>query len=382
MTNLNLLKTSLTKEGAHKIAILLRHYDRTQVLKHLSNSFDGINIDLVAAKKNLSADSNGEVPALWDEARAAGKEALDSLVLLAIIFSHKELIKAFQHGASSNKYMGRIENGSVISSKTFTNFSNAIVTLGYGKSSTPKKVDYDFSALFKIPDFNKLVSRLLLLKLNAAKWDGGNDFIDEMVHLEFHKVLSIDDASFRLWISVGQLVSPIVISTVTSAPMPIQADNFFVNADEAFPQLPFVFRSGHLPKKTGVVKVSASLIDSQALLLHNAMQTKLYESLVAVYGTGCVGTENGSGSGTSIDLVVQTATFRWFYEIKTADSVRVCIRQAIPQLLEYAYWQCDATRTDKLIIVGPLALTPDGEAYLKFLRDTFNVRIYYESCAI
>ena len=112
------------------------------------------------------------------------------------------------------------------------------------------------------------------------------------------------------------------------------------------------------------------------------MQTKLYEQLVGLHGVDCVGTENESGSGTAIDLVVQTTKFRWFYEIKTADSVRICIRQAIPQLLEYAYWQRDINRVDKLIIVGPVDLTTDGEAYLKFLRDTFNVQLHYESCVV
>lgn len=53
------------------------------------------------------------------------------------------------------------------------------------------------------------------------------------------------------------------------------------------------------------------------------------------------------------------------------------IRQALPQLLEYAYWQGDTKRADSLIIVSPKKITAKADAYLEFLRVQFKLNIHY-----
>jgi hypothetical protein len=108
------------------------------------------------------------------------------------------------------------------------------------------------------------------------------------------------------------------------------------------------------------------------------MQNSLFAKLEAEHGKGCVGAEVSTGAGTAIDIVVKTAKFCWFYEIKTAMTVKACIRQATPQLLEYAYWHGTADRADRLIIVGPRPITKQAKKYLDFLRDTFKLELYYE----
>ncbi len=45
MTDLNKLAVSLTKHGAHKIAILLRHFDAKHILENLEGSIPGVNIE-------------------------------------------------------------------------------------------------------------------------------------------------------------------------------------------------------------------------------------------------------------------------------------------------------------------------------------------------
>lgn len=97
------------------------------------------------------------------------------------------------------------------------------------------------------------------------------------------------------------------------------------------------------------------------------------------HGEKCVGTEVPTGQGTSIDVVVKTDTDCWFYEIKTAPSAKACIRQAIPQLLEYAYWDGDVKKVDRLIVVGPVPVTVDASTYLEYLRNTFSIPIFYET---
>lgn len=69
MTELTRLNVSLTKHGAHKIALLLAKYDKDEVLKHLSGTDPGINIESAQAKKNLSASAAGKVPEVWNKAR-------------------------------------------------------------------------------------------------------------------------------------------------------------------------------------------------------------------------------------------------------------------------------------------------------------------------
>lgn len=100
--------------------------------------------------------------------------------------------------------------------------------------------------------------------------------------------------------------------------------------------------------------------------------------LVEKYGKDYVGTEVDTGDGTAIDVVVKTDKFCWFYEIKTASSVKACIRQAIPQLLEYAFWRGASDRADRLIIVSQHVVTKEAEIYLKFLREKFHLEIHYE----
>lgn len=374
MTNLTKLKVSLTKHGAHKIATLLQHFDTSKILLNLWGAIPGVKVEAVQARKNLSVGDDGVVPSLWEDARKAGVETINGLMMIAIISSHVDLIKALQRGAMTPKYRGRIVKGVVITDKEFTNFKHTLHELGYATKSTQLQVDYDFTKLFQIPKLNQLAAKLFALKLKTARWDEANSLDDELIALGFHKAFSIDAASFRAWLTTGAS-APVVVLT------PDDTD-FFEATDEKLPAAQFKFKSGHTPKKIGKVKITAPTSDAEAVLLHNAMQTKLYEELVAVHGKTCVGTENGSGSGTAIDLVVQTAAFRWFYEIKTADSVKACIRQAIPQLLEYAYWQCVLDRAQRLIIVGPKPITDEGEAYLEFLRNSFGLELYYDHCAV
>ncbi len=373
MTDLTRLNVSLTKHGAHKLATLFRTYNSSQILDHLWETDPGINIERAQALKNLSVSDAGVVPKLWDEARTNGHTFIDLLVFIAIVSSHHELLAAMRAGTSKTKYVGRIVKGDVINHKAFTNLKRIIIELGISTADSDQYVDYDLTKLFRAPELNNFAAKLWDLKLRKAGWDGKNALIDELIKLEFPKAFAVDDKSFRTWFETGN-ASP--------GAMTPEDEEFFSSDAPTKPNKPFKFKKGHTPKKTGTVKVAAPKAEAEAELLHNEMQTKLYNDLCAIHGEDYVGTENSTGSGTSIDLVVQTPKFRWFYEIKTADSVRACIRQAIPQLLEYAYWQCDASTADKLIVVGPAAITPEAEKYLNFLRDTFKLELSYQQCVV
>lgn len=370
MTDLRKLNVSLTKHGAHKIAVLLKKYDKDEVLKHLWDSEPGINIELAQAKKTLSATRDNKVPDVWREAHLRGGATIDALVLLAITFSHHKLINAMKGGAGKRTFSGTIKRGKHIDGKAYTNFACIIEELGYSTDHSSTRVNYDLHRLFQINGLNDLVTQLLTLKLESAGWDKRNALIDEAVDLGFHRVFSISESEFRNWLTSGVIKGD---SEETS-----EDSSFFFDTDDSPAHLPFVFHPGHNQRKTGSVKIVPSKNESIATLLHNEIQNALFADLVMQYGANHVGTENDTGQGTSIDIVVKTDKFCWFYEIKTAASVRACIRQAIPQLLEYAYWHGNDDKADRLIIVSPHPITDEAETYLNFLRKKFNLEIYYQ----
>ncbi|MDE2259339.1 MAG: hypothetical protein KGK17_03325 [Betaproteobacteria bacterium] len=375
-TDLQKLNVSLTKHGAHKIATLLQKYNKDEILNHLIHSEPGINIDLPQAKQNLSADRRGLVPDLWNEARIKGSETINALVLSSIILSHHQLVDAIKKSAAKTRFAGTVKRGDVLSGKSFTNFAHTVEELGYSTDHSADHVCYDFHKLFQIPGLNILFEKLLRLKLIAAGWDQSNSIVEESAQLGLHEVFSLSAKEFGTWLVTGSLISE------DQAPDEIEDSEFFSEADDDRSAGNFEFKPGHNAKKTGVVVAGAAAEPKTAILLHNEIQNQMYEDLVARYGKACVGTEVATGDGTAIDVIVKTDKFCWFYEIKTGSSVRLCIRQAIPQLLEYAYWQGDCSRADKLIIVSPKKLTPQAAAYLDFLRQQFKLNIHYEQFRI
>jgi len=376
MTNLRKLTVSLTKHGAHKIATLLKNYDKDEVLNHLSGSVAGVNIELAQAKKTLSANSRGAVPDVWKKAQVRGNETIDALVLVAIIFSPHKLISAMKGSTGRRPFAGTITRGKGLEGKAYTNFAHIVEELGYSTEHSADHVNYDLHKLFQISGLNKLVIEILTLKLESVGWDKKNSILDELSKHRLQDVFSVTEARFRNWLSTGALND---VGDFQEQP---EDSDYFFDADDTPSSLPFVFRPGHNDKKTGIVTVTPSKKESTATLLHNEIQNSLYAELVSQYGKDNVGAENNTGQGTSIDIVVKTGKSHWFYEIKTAPSVKACIRQALPQLLEYAYWHGNDDRADRLIIVSPLPVTKEAEIYLNFLRKKFHLEIYYEQHTI
>jgi hypothetical protein len=139
---------------------------------------------------------------------------------------------------------------------------------------------------------------------------------------------------------------------------------------------PFEFRAGLKPR-TPSTKVSLAQRELDVNLRHNVLQGALHRRLVKKFGAENVGGELPSGVGTKIDAVVShNGKFR-FYEIKTAKSPRACIREALGQLLEYAFWP-GSQEASPLTVVGETALDKDGAEYLRRLKERFSLPIQYE----
>ncbi|MFC1578528.1 hypothetical protein ACFL36_05915, partial [Thermodesulfobacteriota bacterium] len=171
MTDLYKLTVSLTKHGAHKVAELIKAYPSDQVLNKTRSNHLGIRIDEAQSRKNLSAYQGNTIPAIWDEAKQLGSEYVDDLVMIAIIFSHYELIGAMISG-STGRMKGTIKRSALSPVKSFTNFANNFGELGFATSHSPIWVNYDLSKIFNKFKLVPLIIQLLTLKLKKANWNG------------------------------------------------------------------------------------------------------------------------------------------------------------------------------------------------------------------
>ena len=108
---------------------------------------------------------------------------------------------------------------------------------------------------------------------------------------------------------------------------------------------------------------------------HEYLQEALKRKLLAKRGVE-VATELKDGRGGYIDLVTRRDGELRFYEIKTGASAKQCIRDAMGQLLEYAY-RPPAIRPERLIIAGEPPIDPDTERYLGLLQSEFLIPIRY-----
>lgn len=365
MTDVSLLKVSLTKHNAHKVAQLLKDYKVDQVLDRL----DEVHAEKAQTYKNLSVLPGNRLPQVWTKAKKAGRDAIDALVLVGIIFSHHELIRAMAHADDRSGFAGRITRGRPLGGKAYTNFARVMDQLGFTRSLDQQGITFDLRRMFKISGLGSLVAELLGHKLDDAGWDRKGSVPTEAIKQKFHKVFGIPASEFRQWLTVGT--------------QPAAADSSFLPKDEEFFQAtnerenpkPFKFKPGHTERAVGPINKAASE-RTKASQLHNDIQNRLYNHLCAEVGAKCVGTELNTGVGTTIDVVVKQKNRTTFFEIKTSDSVRTNIRQAIPQLLEYAYWP-DSKRADELVIVSHLRITTRAGRYLEYLHKQFNLPLRY-----
>ncbi|HEX3487108.1 MAG TPA: hypothetical protein VHT51_18780, partial [Micropepsaceae bacterium] len=125
MTDLKKLKVSLTKHGAHKISRLLKRFDPDKVLDNATGEVEGINIDRTQAAVIMSARRDGSIPNLWSDVKALGGDVVDAVIMLAIAFSHHDLIEALKH--SGGRFAHGVIKRPTLDGKAFTNFKNDII---------------------------------------------------------------------------------------------------------------------------------------------------------------------------------------------------------------------------------------------------------------
>lgn len=111
--------------------------------------------------------------------------------------------------------------------------------------------------------------------------------------------------------------------------------------------------------------------------IHKDLMLRLFFKLARKYGKENVGTEICVGK-KRIDMVVKSDKKYDIYEIKSDNDVRTCIRQAIGQIFDYAYYGC-SDDIGKMVIVGPSPITDEADKYLASMRNQHKINIYYET---
>lgn len=119
------------------------------------------------------------------------------------------------------------------------------------------------------------------------------------------------------------------------------------------------------------------------LVMHEKIKRKLISKIkdnnkiIQNYTIKELSEENEVNGCNYIDLVAKTESNNFiFFEIKTAPNARLCIRQALGQLMEYAFFPtCE--NAEKLIVVGTSPKTEQIGWYINNLNKKFNINIDY-----
>ncbi|SAL17450.1 hypothetical protein AWB68_00499 [Caballeronia choica] len=111
---------------------------------------------------------------------------------------------------------------------------------------------------------------------------------------------------------------------------------------------------------------------------HARMQHRLMSELKQEYATARIVCEENF-----VDVTVETDNELIFYEIKSDLAPRTVLRQAVGQLLEYAFYPRKQTRyATRLVVVGRRQLSPMDQAYLYTLCEQFSLPLEYRMVEI
>ncbi|MHB2138602.1 hypothetical protein ACX64L_11700 [Pseudomonas monsensis] len=136
------------------------------------------------------------------------------------------------------------------------------------------------------------------------------------------------------------------------------------------------FTPGHRKRPESTI-VDLPATSRQVMLRHNRLQTHLYGLLSAQFGSEFVKTEQPTGSGGYADALVRLSDSRCIlYEIKVAVTAAGAVRDAMGQLLEYAF-RSGGFEPEKLVIVAEPVLDVVTEKFLQRLNEDFQLRLEY-----
>lgn len=199
MTNpldLSGLRTSWTKYDVVQVINITGENE----LKLYINGDRGIDEPILRAYLGV-ANLEQPIPQLWDEVSKFPKNIRKLFALLAVIFTHKEIIELFATRYSKGDMQGlfMMEAG-----KQFTNIRSALVESGAAEKIYRRKeeVPYDLSPIFEQDQIGKHFIELLVIRfklLGVQENVMRSKFLSMCIQLRFHEVLSLTESQFESW---------------------------------------------------------------------------------------------------------------------------------------------------------------------------------------
>lgn len=123
--------------------------------------------------------------------------------------------------------------------------------------------------------------------------------------------------------------------------------------------------------------IKSSVEETEVELLHEEISIALTNVLEKMYGSKNVKREHPH-LNNRIDIVLQQGKSLTFYEIKTYNSIKKCIREALGQLIEYSmYHNCNIAK-ELIIVTSPFNNTKEEEMYMEHIRNLTGLNIYLQ----
>lgn len=114
--------------------------------------------------------------------------------------------------------------------------------------------------------------------------------------------------------------------------------------------------------------------------VHKMICKELLSNLSYKYGYENVNYEVAAGYGANkIDIVVRDEEKYIFYEVKSYNSSRTAIREALGQLLEYSCWITNSNAIKLVIVSQKLGDSEEAIKYVRHLRNLYELPIYFQT---
>jgi len=143
---------------------------------------------------------NDSIPAYWVEIQKYPSEK-KIFSLLALIFTHGEIVQEFANKYSTNNMKGvfKMEKG-----KQYTNIRSALVESGATEPfyRRQERVPYDISIVFYNPAIGPLFKAVLLERFARLSKEVLSDerFYEECFYNNFHTAIGVNKRRFKLWL--------------------------------------------------------------------------------------------------------------------------------------------------------------------------------------
>lgn len=267
--------------------------------------------------------------------------------------------------------------------------------IGFEEEGLRYGVAFSLETSRTLPDINLLFPKIL--KLNSLIIGQPELFFDyKMWYWQDHKrcetsnVFQIDEKLTKngTFIFIGKIMDPENIDyheilrtydDLLKIYIEVENESYSKIHNTSLENNEFVFVKGktNLPQNTNYTRTQQQIIVNAR---HSFLQEQLYNRLVSAFGENCVGMENYI-NGKKIDIVLKTKNVLIFYEIKTSNTAKQCIREALGQILEYTYYDSKKI-AQKIVIAGEYPIDVKTRKYLQFLNSEFNLPLQYHKIKI